>query len=402
MGRRATENTSLNALRVAAAILVTVSHAKKFLFFDSPSPHTLVNRALYTVLDLGHPAVIVFFVLSGYWVGGSVIRAAQQRRFSWLSYGVNRLSRLWLVLIPAVLVTAAADGIGLHYFTHTSLIQGWSGYYSLPRDLRAVFTLPVALGNLVFLQGIRTPTFGTNGPLWSLADEFWFYTLFPLLLLAARFDVPISRRMAFAAIAAGTVILVGETVVLYFTLWLLGALVAHKRHAIDRLVSRLSSGRELALRLGLIGVVAATMLMDAKHPGFGSDVLVALGSASLIMILLIDRPWGRLNVPVRLFSRYAHSSYSLYAIHFPLLVLIAAAIAPDHARRWLPTTPHLLALAGIVAGVMVVSWVFARFTEHHTDAVRAMVISRLRTASAPVVLSSADESGDAAHPRLDT
>jgi hypothetical protein len=85
-----------------------------------------------------------------------------------------------------------------------------------------------------------------------------------------------------------------------------------------------------------------------------------------------------------------------------LLVLIAAALVPDHARRWLPTMPHLLALAAIIAGVMVVSWVFARFTEHHTDAVRAIVMSRLRAAPAPAVLSSPDEVRDVVHPRLDT
>ena len=36
-------------------------------------------------------------------------------------------------------------------------------------------------GNLVFLQTILVPTYGTNALLWSLANEFWYYMLFPLL-----------------------------------------------------------------------------------------------------------------------------------------------------------------------------------------------------------------------------
>jgi peptidoglycan/LPS O-acetylase OafA/YrhL len=39
----------------------------------------------------------------------------------------------------------------------------------------------VLLGNLVFLQAILVPTWGSNGPLWSLAFEFWFYIWFPTL-----------------------------------------------------------------------------------------------------------------------------------------------------------------------------------------------------------------------------
>ena len=40
-------------------------------------------------------------------------------------------------------------------------------------------TAPVFLGNAAFLQRILVPELGTNGPLWSLANEFWYYLLFP-------------------------------------------------------------------------------------------------------------------------------------------------------------------------------------------------------------------------------
>ena len=36
--------------------------------------------------------------------------------------------------------------------------------------------------NAFFLQTIVGPTFGSNGPLWSLAYEWWYYVLFPLAL----------------------------------------------------------------------------------------------------------------------------------------------------------------------------------------------------------------------------
>lgn len=39
----------------------------------------------------------------------------------------------------------------------------------------------VLLGNLLFLQTKITQEFGSNGPLWSLFSEFWYYVLVPRL-----------------------------------------------------------------------------------------------------------------------------------------------------------------------------------------------------------------------------
>ena len=37
------------------------------------------------------------------------------------------------------------------------------------------------LGSMAFLQTIYIPTFGSNGPMWSLSNEFWYYIVFPLV-----------------------------------------------------------------------------------------------------------------------------------------------------------------------------------------------------------------------------
>src|SRR6185369_2558000 len=64
------------------------------------------------------------------------------------------------VLIPALVLTAALD-----------MARGEGP------------NLLVALANAVFLQTIAAPTFGSDAPLWSLAYEFWYYVMFPLLML---------------------------------------------------------------------------------------------------------------------------------------------------------------------------------------------------------------------------
>jgi len=41
------------------------------------------------------------------------------------------------------------------------------------------------LENLGFVQTVSVPVYGTNGPLWSLANEFWYYVMFSLIAVAA-------------------------------------------------------------------------------------------------------------------------------------------------------------------------------------------------------------------------
>jgi peptidoglycan/LPS O-acetylase OafA/YrhL len=117
----------------------------------STVPHTHVNQIIYGVGTLGHASVILFFTLSGFWVGGAVIRSLQQERFSWLRYGINRLTRLWLVLIPALALTAVVDVVGLRAFPHTSVFEGAHGYVNLPANLRSQLTVPTGIANLAFL-----------------------------------------------------------------------------------------------------------------------------------------------------------------------------------------------------------------------------------------------------------
>src|SRR5207302_10791525 len=48
------------------------------------------------------------------------------------------------------------------------------------------------------------PAFGTNGPLWSLAFEFWFYALYPLLLLlSVRFGTRRTMGIVLAVSVVG-------------------------------------------------------------------------------------------------------------------------------------------------------------------------------------------------------
>src|SRR5208282_4394039 len=100
-------------IRGLAALGVVYCHARVLLIQSVSNGIRPIDRVLYLLSGYGHSAVMVFFVLSGYLVGGSVVRATTSGRWSWGDYLLARGVRLYLVLVPALLLTALWDRIGL-------------------------------------------------------------------------------------------------------------------------------------------------------------------------------------------------------------------------------------------------------------------------------------------------
>ena len=95
-----------------------------------------------------------------------------KHRWSWGNYLLNRATRLYVALIPALILTVTFDHIAR---THGGMNLGYG-----PQSMKDFW------GSLFFLQGIYTKPYGSDGPLWSLSYEFWFYILFPLIALLAK------------------------------------------------------------------------------------------------------------------------------------------------------------------------------------------------------------------------
>jgi len=108
----------LNLCRWFAAVLVVIEHARSLLFVDygSLTKPTVFHKAFYFLTGFGHEAVVIFFVISGFLVGGKAWSLWQQQRFDWRRYLADRVSRLYSVLIVALLLGAALDWTGTNYF----------------------------------------------------------------------------------------------------------------------------------------------------------------------------------------------------------------------------------------------------------------------------------------------
>jgi peptidoglycan/LPS O-acetylase OafA/YrhL len=370
----------LDLIRGLSALAVTAGHLRLVMMsnygdLSAPAPY---QTALYVITGLSSQAVVVFFVLSGFLVGGSTLRSGTDFHFG--DYFLSRIVRLWVVLIPALIWTLAIDSIT----THLDPNMASGGYYAhwTSGPAPGTYSLSPAtfLGNVAFLNTIYVPSYGSNGPLWSLACEFWYYALFPLLARAAGIigQKPTWwKRVWYLAIALGILCLMPQSMASGFLIWLLGVGVAAVAPRLP-LASRRWS-------IGLAVVVFTLSLIYSKldHYQFEQPIppryLVGLCFA-LLMFKLVRMQ----HFPSRLkwcTEKLADISYTLYLVHFPVTLLIGSMIYSTRHRQAEPM--DLLEYFGWFVGLIALSvpfwWLFERQTVRIRDLIRNALIVRPAT-----------------------
>lgn len=354
----------LDALRGIAAVGVCFSHLHDFFFQDYPKVphHTPALAAVYFATGLGHQWVIIFFVLSGYLVGGSVLRSMALDRWSWNAYLLNRLTRLYTVLVPALLLGGLLDMAGIHLFGAAGIYGGNIENHELTFPVSSHLTFPILAGNYAFLQGIFVPTFGSNGPLWSLANEFWYYMAFPFLALSLWKRVPMRWRLVNAALLVGVVIFMRPPVALLGLTWLMGVAI----HYLPQLPAENALLRRGLMLAALFACGVALAWGKLTHSQLADYVLGMMVMGLIYVILSCSRtPMPKAyNWTSHVLSR---SSYTLYLVHVPFLVFLAAWIAQ---ARWLPNAYSILRGCGIFALALLYAQVVWFFFEKRTDTVR--------------------------------
>jgi peptidoglycan/LPS O-acetylase OafA/YrhL len=319
---------------------------------------------------------MVFFVLSGLLISGSVTRDFRLRRWSWAKYVASRGARLYMVLVPGLLLTLLWDELGLSLFSQNPIYSGaprpWLHDYFPVAERIDLATLA---GNLVFLQTIRVPPLGSNDPLWSLSYEFWYYVLFPCLWLALFTARPPWQRLACAGVAAVVFLGVGSSILLYFPIWLLGAavgLLPRARVPRGKPAFLLTSAAFLAFLAAAVAGHVGGVRAALGNSVVAADYLTAVGFAVFLYLLLHHDSPGTSSRYTRVAGHLAGFSYSLYVLHMPLLVFLRALLIPD--RPWTPDAANLLAAAALCAIAVVYALLLSRPTEAKTEALRGCLM----------------------------
>ncbi|PCG14732.1 MULTISPECIES: acyltransferase family protein [Sphingomonas] len=293
----------------------------------------------------GFTGVDIFFVISGYLIGGQIAREAGAGMFRFAGFYVRRVRRI----LPALIAMIGAFLLfGLVALTPAEL-----------REL-AKETVPAlwGLSNLLFYTGgdyfapaaERSPLLMT----WSLGVEEQFYLLFPFVMLAAirwcRGHVVTVVALLSALSFAGSLLLIRIDPQAAFYLlptraWELGlgAILAllqmRGRPALSALREAAGWGGIVLLLAALVAYRPAIAFPGwfAVLPVLGATLQIAAGGSRANRWLLSSRPVvfvGRI-------------SYSLYLWHWPVIYVarIAGEGAAPVSPLWLIAITVLLATA---------------------------------------------------------
>ncbi len=300
----------------------------------------------------GFAGVDVFFVISGFLIGGHIAGDIAADRFSLVAFYERRIRRI----LPA-----------LYFMLALVLLAGT--FILFPPDFLKL--IPISVAVVEFLANLRiaetlgsySGDFARTSPLlhtWSLAVEEQFYLVFPLLMLGiARLGrrryvawmAPLALLSFAACVVAARVEPQKDFFLPLFRAWelLLGALLA-----VGGLAPPASGKVRGALALlGLLLIGAAVLTLNSDTPYPSEFTLPPCIGAALVLYARCDARSiaGRLliNPVARWIGLW---SYSLYLVHWPLLMF---------ARYYLdaPLSPLLLGvLLATSLGLAALSWRF--------------------------------------------
>jgi peptidoglycan/LPS O-acetylase OafA/YrhL len=375
--KRISPHTSnlLDLTRAIAAGLVVLFHARIYVLGGTLPSGTLLS-IVYRVTNCGTQAVFWFFVISGYLVGGAILEDIETGRFSFGKYWINRATRLYVVLLPALLVGWLLDetrvaSLGLN--AHAGL------------ETAASLAPSTFIGNLAFLQTIFVPTFGSNYVLWSLANEFWYYLLFPLFL--APLYTSVSRFWRFAIFAIGIVIYLvlmrqNGSLAWLFVIWCIG--VGARWLPMPLIKSE---------TIAWLVAIAAMFVFPLVHPVLGpaATLLVAVTFACAINASHGKMWKWKYGNAVKAFAAF---SYSLYLVHLPMqhYLLTMTRGNADPFLSLQPADPKaFLVIGGLFVASYAFAYAFAFITERNTAWVRRRMLQLFTRGNAPQLVMTDDQ-----------
>ena len=296
------KNEWLQAARALASVAVMLFHM---------GPHLMLVPQFGTLgpwIQWGFIGVDIFFVLSGF----VVYQSADRARFTWNAFLLRRIARIFLGYWPVLVFMAGVTVLSNDWPTQSVF---W----------KSVFLLSPSL----FVNWLPTA--------WSLTYELYFYLWISLICLLAVqmrailigcvMTMLVAWNLGWFYLDIFTVISGSQP--LSFALpgfgieFLAGALLAHWRNRDQRFKSRLWA--RWLLIVGAMFIICGLLLGSSSpiHASVEGMRAVTFGTAGLgcllIALALADLGWAVWPSVVLI----GDSSYSLYLLHPPLIVLMA-------------------------------------------------------------------------------
>jgi peptidoglycan/LPS O-acetylase OafA/YrhL len=346
-GHDASHVAIIDVVRGAAALAVAYMHCRETIWIGVAahwSAHkfdlSLASIVSYSTIPFafGSIGVPILFVVSGYVIhrrAAQKLARGQAPALSSRAFFRRRFIRIYPTFVAAIFVTWLCDAATGLFVNH-------------PRLGDASFTALVY--NLLALQGVFSRFYGSNGPLWSLGIEIQFYLVYPIALqLRQRLDAEKMLLASFLLSLFGYLIFERNGVTAfpqYYVCWWIGAYLADREA---------QAGGNLSFLLATIAIVAGAALNSFKYIYIGF-LFWSLGTAP-ILYCLIRSGIRRGEILSTALKPIGDFSYSIYAVHMPLVVLASAVFFRGAHQA------NIFWSFSVMVAVLLIAYVFYLFAE---------------------------------------
>jgi peptidoglycan/LPS O-acetylase OafA/YrhL len=348
-----------DVMRGAAALIVLFSHTIS-VFIKRLFPVDV--DAFIVFSTLARHAVLIFFLLSGYLITKSIISNVKRNKgFDVISYLSSRITRIYPPLIGSMLIVIACWAL-IFTFDLPGKFQ-----YGLPTDIfimRQKFTFEMY--DIYLMLTMQNGMLQTNGPLWSLNIEFIIYIFVMTLTLSflEKSKLLTCCYIALTAIIFLHGIKINSHFIFFLLIWALGASVNLFSYLPNIKNTRFYASFPAAIMwLAFIALIIfgfnnwydLLVTDDAKISQKITQILFCLIYTYVIFISnILDRVKSKMLVTAGSFS------YSLYIVHFPILLFIYSL-----SQNWMMDSlwkSSFIAIVSIVA-VIFIAVFFAKYFE---------------------------------------
>ena len=305
----------LDIIRFSAALCVFLGHSSNM---------KLTAGFLWPFGIYQDAAVMIFFVLSGF----VIAYITGHKETTLRDYTLSRLSRLYSVIIPALIITVCCDSIGMRLDESFYQMERWQFDDS---NQWINYILSFFLLNNIWGLSLHP---GINIPFWSLCYEFIYYCLFAALFFL-RGPVRILSVVSL-------ILLSGPTITILFPIWLIGygSFKLQSKYVLNhkpKISTTLSLSALLALfildpmlrndvRLNTGIINRPTLLAD-----YCDAILISIHLIFITPVLTALKPTlFRFSSIIRWL---ASLTFALYLFHRPLIQLFAV-IGSDNPGSW--------------------------------------------------------------------
>jgi hypothetical protein len=346
--------SKVGLLRWLAALVAVTYHLRALLFAEYAQLRHKgpVLDLFYFLTSLGHETFVIYMVLSGLLLGGLSWKRWEERASDASADLWRTLAGLFLLLLPVLLVGGALDLAG------SIALDGSGNYANHPQFAKSHLSLATLAGNLLLLQDMLVPGFGSNAMLFLLAYEWWAYLILTTFSQSRRGGIWRGLLTA-APIALGLGVL-APAFLGYFAAWLAGVAVACAGGLVKGKVPQ-----PVGVAV-FLGALLASRLSGSHLPGLSPgvvmaarvalDLLVALALALMLLSLYGMRPassWPAAARAAKAQRWLVNLSLPVYAVHFPVMLFtVAAANSLLDLRLHAQPSPSGFAFFAVAVGVV--------------------------------------------------